>query len=182
MSFKIYKIISLNTEKYYIGSTTSKYLSSVLQQFIFKYKKFIDTQILFNPVYNIIDFNDLTIDLLFDITEQEKISEIINKYIVENNNSINGDIVNKCINKLNNINIINNKNNINKKEYSKNYYEKNKNKYKKNIEDIKKYYDENKDKIKNTSKIFYNEKKENDNKKISMNINSFFDKLENNSD
>ena len=69
MSFKIYKIISQYTDKYYIGYSSSLYISSVLQQFIFKYKKFLNNVNLFHPVFNIIDFNNISIVLLFDNIE-----------------------------------------------------------------------------------------------------------------
>ena len=179
---KIYKIISQNTDKYYIGFTSSKYLSNVLQQFIFKYKKYLNNEISFNTVYNIIDFDDINIELLYDNIEEEKVSQIINDYIIQNNNSINNDINQNIINKLNDINIIKNKKCQNKSEYLKNYYEQHKEKYTKNIQDKKEYYSNNKDKIKNTSKLSYADKIKNNNKKISMNINIFFDNLENDSD
>ena len=182
MSLKIYKIISQNTNKYYIGHTTSLYLSSVLQQFIFKYKKFLNDEKLFHPVFNIIDFNHISIVLLFDNIEIDNINNIIQQYLITNENYVNNDTNANIINKLNDIFIIKHNKSINKSDYLKTYYENNKDKYKKSNDEKKEYYEKNKNSIKQNSKLSYDEKIKNKNKKISMNINIFFDKLENNSD
>ena len=182
MSNKIYKIISQNSNKYYIGHTSSQYLSSVLQQFIFKYKKFLNNTTSFNPVFNVIDFDNVSIVLLFDNVELKNIHTIINKYKNENECDVNEETCENIINKLETVSIMKNTKSINKKEYLKEYYEQNKEKYVKDEDDVKKYYNDNKEKIKNTYKLLYDQKKKNENKRISMNINDFFDELENNSE
>jgi hypothetical protein len=182
MSLKIYKIISQNTEQYYIAHSSSLYLSSVLQQFVFKYKKFLNDNKLFHPVFNIIDFNDISIVLLFDNILLDNINIIIQQYLTTNEKCINNNTNINIINKLNDIVIIKNNKSINKQDYLKKYYENNKNKYIKSNNEKKEYYKKNKNEIKQKSKLSYNEKINKKNKKISMNINTFFNEMENNSD
>ena len=182
MLFKIYKIISQNTNKYYIGHTSSLYISSVLQQFIFKYKKFLNENKLFNPVFNIIDFNNISILLLFDNIEFENIYNIVQHYLTTNENYVNNNTDVNVINKLDNVIIIKTIKNINKLDYFKTYYENNKEKYTKTNDEKKEYYEKNKNEIKKNSKLSYVKKKNKKNKKISTNINTFFDEMENNSD
>lgn len=159
--FKIYKIFSKNSEKYFIDYTEKKVLSSVLNKIILNYKTFVlNKNTLFENVFNIIDKNDIGIELLNKFETLDETNIYIDNYKKENENFVSSE--NEIIHNLKNVNVLKNSND--RKEYLKKYYEKNKNKKKIKTQN-KKYYENNKTEIK--EKI----NKINKNKKIIKNTN-----------
>jgi len=169
--YKVYKIYSNNSNKYYINYTEKTVLTAILNKFILDYKTFLlDKNSSFNPVFNTIDKNDISIQLL------EKFDDLnmTNNFILEHKNN-NTHIIsenNEIINKLQNINVIKIKRN--RKDYHKKYYSTNKDENKINDQN-KKYYQNNKDNIKNKINTINNNNKIIKNTNKSKNI---FDLIE----
>lgn len=163
---KIYKIISSQTNKIYIGSTCLKLLCSRMAHHKSNYKKWLIDKKKYISSFEIIKYNDAKIILIesypCNSRDEKKARE---QYWIDN-------MINNC-----------NKNRADKKkynpEYSKKYYEINKEKkneyIKKNKEHITeyqkqyygnnkdkaiKYYENNKDKIKEYNKNYYLNNKE----------------------
>ncbi len=63
--YKVYKIYSKNSNKYYINYTEKTVLTAILNKFILDYKTcLLNKNSLFNSVFNIIDKDDISIQLL----------------------------------------------------------------------------------------------------------------------
>lgn len=151
----IYKIISSNTDKIYIGSTTTK-LESRLSEHKYDYKRYLNGTRKTSHSFEILKNGDYQIILIENFScENKKELEQRERFYIEQNKDI---CVNKYIptrtkkewleqNKDEMIEYrknyyLNNKDKI--KEWSDDYYEKNR---EKKIEYNKKYASENKDKI-----------------------------------
>lgn len=154
--YKVYKIYSKNSNKYYINYTEKTVLTAILNKFILDYKTFLlNKNSSFNSVFNIIDKDDISIQLLDKFDDLN----IVDNYILEHKNNNNTYIISKnnmIINKLENINVVKNKRD--RKDYHKKYYSKNKDEVKINNQN-KKYYLDNKDNIKNKINTINNNNK-----------------------
>jgi hypothetical protein len=143
---KIYKIISSQTNKIYIGSTCKKYLCQRLQDHKSCYKQWKKNERCKITSFDLLDLGDVEIILLETYSCNSK-DELLakEKYWMEQNKEI---IVNKCrpiISKEE------------KKEHKKQYYEDNKEEKK---EHTKQYYEDNKEQIKEHTKQYYEDNKE----------------------
>ena len=169
--YKVYKIYSKNSNKYYINYTEKTVLTAILNKFILDYKTFLlNKNSLFNSVFNIIDKDDISIQLLEKFDDLNIANNFIQEY--KNNNIHIISENNEIINKLQNINVIKIKRD--RKDYHKKYYSKNKDEDKINNQN-KQYYKNNKDNIKNNINTI------NSNNKILKNTNkskNIFDLIE----
>lgn len=131
---KIYKIISENTEKYYIGSTTQP-LSKRFSDHKSNYKMFQNSKYHNYSSFDIIKENDCKIVLIEDYPcENKNQLESRERYWID---KYKDNIVNKCIPTRTD------------KEY-----------YKDNIEKAQKYRDEHKQEIKEYNNKYYEEQKD----------------------
>jgi len=169
--YKVYKIYSNNSNKYYIHYTETTVLTAILNKFILEYKTFIlNKNSSFNTVFNIIDKDNISIQLLKKFDNLN----IANNFILEykNNNMYIISENNEIVNKLQNINVIKIKRD--RQDYHKQYYSNNKDENIINTQN-KKYYLNNKDNIKNKINTINNNKKIIKNTNKSKNI---FDLIE----
>ncbi len=130
---KIYKLVSYQTDKVYIGSTCEK-LSARKARHISKYKSFLSGRDNYITSFELIKLGDIDIVLLeeFPCENKEQLHKR-ERYYIDNNN---------CVNK------------VLPTRTDKEYYEANKEKI---DEQIKKYQEANKEELKNYRKA-YNEK------------------------
>lgn len=167
MSFKIFKLGSSNSDKYYLGFyDKNKYLSKRIHPFIQAYKKYINKESFkYKPLFEVIENDNIFLTAYDDneytteIDANEKI-----KILSALDNCVNNNLT-KELKQLEKINIITIKNEVKLKpknenrnvDYHKKYYLENKEQYKlranKNKDYFKKYYENKKDKIKQQSKI-----------------------------
>lgn len=169
--YKVYKIYSKNSNKYYINYTEKTVLTAILNKFILDYKTYLlNKNSLFNSVFNIIDKDDISIQLLEKFDDLNIANNFIQEY--KNNNIHIISENNEIINKLQNINVIKIKRD--RKDYHKKYYSKNKDEDKINNQN-KQYYQNNKDNIKNKINTINNNNKIIKNTNKSKNI---FDLIE----
>ena len=151
---KVYKIISQNTNLYYISYTDKKYISTELHCLIKKYKK---NTLKDNSICIIFNYNDISFIELFESEHLYEIQQFINAYKQSNDNFIienNENIIHENYADIRIIKQSNNKNNSILNQKQKTYYDKNR--YKLAKKSLNRYY-----------KI----KKENEPNSMSMNIN-----------
>ena len=90
MTFRIYKITSVNTPFFYVGLTNyNKYLSLVLHNFIKQYKKYILENTKYNICYYVIHHNDISIELLHETDSLYEAELFINGIEVNDENYVN---------------------------------------------------------------------------------------------
>lgn len=159
---KVYVVKSLNGEEKYIDYTTL-YPSQVLQSYIKKYQTYIKNNKKFNPIFNVIDLNDVWVEIIFESDDVDKITNFINE-------QPKNEIIENIKNRHENINIIKTPNEKNK-NYHKEYYEKNKDKYMK--ENPEEYYNKNKKVLKEKSRRYYKKKTALERSKYSMPVEQF---------
>jgi hypothetical protein len=89
---KIYKIVSAQTDKIYIGSTTKKYLSQRLAGHVINHKRYEDkrTNTNYNTSYEIVKFDDHRIELIenFPCASKDELRAREQFYIDQNRDSI----------------------------------------------------------------------------------------------
>lgn len=162
---KVYAVQSLHSDKKYVSYTLT-YPSQILHSYVKKYLTFIKNNKHFNPIFNVIDLNDVYVKVLFESDDMNEINNFINTMP-------NNDVDNNVIHKLEQVNIVKSPDvqaNIN---YHKEYYEKNKDKYVKTEEEQREYYDANKKVLKEKSKKYYRDKQARGRSKHSMSIENF---------
>jgi hypothetical protein len=172
--YKVYKITSKNSNEYYINFTEKKNLVSIINNYVLEYVSFVlNNKLTFKKVFNIIDNNDISIELLSKIDNADLVKQYIDNYIENNKNIVQKENIIK--NNFKEINII--KLTKNRADYFKNYYSKNK-----NTEEIKtknkEYYEKNKSTIKN--KINKQNKNKKNTEKLINHSKNVLDLIENN--
>jgi hypothetical protein len=174
---KIYKLVSFQTDKVYIGSTCEK-LSARIAKHKAKYRSFLNGQKCYITAFEIIKFDDVDIVLLEEspCVSKEQLHKRERHHIENTDNCVNKSIPTRSKKEWTNDNkdkikeylqewAKDNKNKLN--EYRKAYYEQNTDKikeykkeyYEKNIDKIlvqkKEYNEKNIDRIKDYQKISY---------------------------
>lgn len=151
--FRVYKLWSINTDKYYVDYTRSgSYLSMVLQGMISRYKGSGGDLTKYKKYFYILSKDGLKIEEIkrFDGDKKEDMEAYISE-MCEDENCINGRDVEYDY--VFNLGIKCKKEKVDKKKYLKDYYENNKEKYKnryiENRDDILK---KKKESYKNTKK------------------------------
>jgi hypothetical protein len=87
--YKIYKITSKNNNDYYINFTEKKNLVSIINNYVLEYVSFVlNKKLNFKKVFNIIDNNDISIELLTKIDDLDLVKQYIDNYIENNTNII----------------------------------------------------------------------------------------------
>jgi hypothetical protein len=132
---KIYTIRSHQTDKFYIGSTTKKYLSQRMANHKSDYRLFLQEKQHYISSYDILQFEDAYIELLenFNCNNKDELLKKEGEYIrqykdqivnlqIEGKNKEKKDEINKK-----NYNDWYEKNKEKRKQYQKEYREKNKN-------------------------------------------------------
>lgn len=151
-TYRVYKLTSQHTDKYYVDYTKSRsYLSVILQGLILKYKKNGDTKDKFKHYFYIISNNDLKISELKQFDNYNTMKEYLNELYADAN-CINNKSIDDYTFDTKNIRSVKEK--VNQKEYLKGYYEKNKEKFKER-------YQKNREEILKKKKEEYVSKKEN---------------------
>lgn len=127
-TYRVYKVTSSNTDKYYVDYTKSKsYLSVVLQGLIYRYKKYGDIKDKYRRYFYILSKNDVSINELKQFDNYDEMNIYLDELYKDSN----------CINKseheddytYDTSDIRSVKDKVDKKKYMKGYYEKNKEKY-----------------------------------------------------
>lgn len=173
--YKIYKITSKNTNDYYINFTEKKNLVFIINNYVLEYVSFVlNKKLNFKKVFNIIDYNDISIELLSKFDDPDLVKQYIDTYIENNKNIISKE--NTIKNNFKEINII--KLTKNRGDYFKNYYSKNKNTEEEIKTKNKEYYEKNKSNIKN--KINNQNKNKKNTEKLSNHSKNVLDLIENN--
>jgi len=126
----VYKIVSNETDKCYVGSTTQK-INKRFSKHKYSYKKYIDGNFHYISSFEILQYDDAKIVLIDEIEFEDKtdLHKLEGKYIIDL------DCVNKCIGG----------------RTTKEYYQENKDKLK---QYKKQYYEKNTDKIKQYNKEY----------------------------
>ena len=91
---KIYSIRSHKTDKFYIGSTTEKYLSRRMANHRRNYKKYIDGRYNYISSFEILKYEDAYIELMCSSPCENvyQLRAIEGKFIRENENCVNKNI------------------------------------------------------------------------------------------
>jgi hypothetical protein len=152
-NYRVYILTSKNSERYYISYSKHKgYITMVLHNMISRYKKIGNKPEKYRDFFYIIALNDLSIKELCGFDKYEDAIDYIEKYKEENEGSIKLDDVRQY--KFNDAEIKTGRGKVDKKEYLKEYYKNNKEKY------LERYRN-NKDEILTKMKCEYQKKKKN---------------------
>lgn len=131
--YRVFKLCSKNTEKYYIDYTKHKgYLSMVLHNMITRYHKFGEDLEKYKEFFYIISYNDLYIEELGVYSTYVEANDFIVDYKGQNDKYVN--VMDIKDYKYNNEELRCIKEKVDKKKYIKEYYEKNKQRYKERYE------------------------------------------------
>jgi hypothetical protein len=151
--YRVYIVKSKNSDRYYINFSKHKgYISMVLHNMISRYKKIGNKPEKYRDFFYIIALNELSIKELCGFDKYEDALEYIDKYKNENEGFIKLEDVRNY--KYNGEVIKTGRGKVDKKEYLKEYYKNNKDKY------LDRYRN-NKDVILGKMKIEYQKKKKN---------------------
>ena len=127
--YRVYKLCSKNSDKYFIDYTNHKgYMSMVLQNMLMRYRKYGNIPEKYKEFFYLISKNDIFIEELYVFNDYDKAREYILKYKEDNDNYINGrDMIDYVYSDEDRVCY---KEKVDKKKYIKEYYDKNKDKYK----------------------------------------------------
>jgi hypothetical protein len=151
--YRVYIVNSKNSERYYISYSRHKgYISMVLHNMISRYKKIGNKPEKYREFFYIIALNDLSIKELGGFDKYEDAIEYIDKYKKENDGFVKLEDVRQYT--FNGDEIKTGRVKVDKKEYLKEYYKNNKDKY------LERYRN-NKEEILTKMKSEYKKKKKN---------------------
>jgi hypothetical protein len=144
--YRVFKLSSKNSEKYYIDYTKHKgYISMVLHNLITRYNKYGDNLERYKEFFYVIACNDIYIEELNAFESYVEAKDYIVEYKEKNDKYVNEMDIKDYVYKEGEIRCVKEK--VDKKKYIKEYYEKNKERYKeryqKNKETILKIRKEN---------------------------------------